>query len=124
MSERKKFQFTLRKLLLWMLLVPLWFQLLFLWPQETVTTIGMSVSVTVAVLVRMTVGSWVIALAVIPIYLHLVFVHYWGWDSPTAMYVGFAIYVFVEICYHLVNFLDRLLIPKTEISERREGSGR
>lgn len=124
MGGRKKFQFTLRKLLLWMLLVPLWFQLLFLWSQETVTTIVMSVSAAVAVLVRMTVGSWVLALALIPLNLNLVFVFCCDWDSPTAMYVAFAVYVFVEASYHVVNLLDRFLTPKTQISGNSEGSGR
>ena len=97
MSKKERFQFGLMTLFLWMLVVPVWFSVLFLWTQETVTTIAMSVSVTVAVLVRMAVGSWVAALAIIPMYLNLVFVFCLGWDSPTAMYVGFAIYVFVEV---------------------------
>ena len=122
--SKKKFQFGLRTLFLWILAVPVWFSLLFLWTQETVTTAAMTVSVTVAVLVRMAVGSWVAALAIIPMYLNLVFVLCLGWDSPTAMYVAFAIYVFVEVSYHVVNLLDHLLTSKTKISDESEGSGR
>ena len=123
MSKKERFQFGLRTLFLWMLVVPIWFSVLFLWTQETVATIAMSVSVTVAVLVRMAVGSWVAALAIIPIYLNLVFVFCLGWDSPTAMYVGFAIYVFVEVTYHVVNLLDHLLTSKTKTSDESEESG-
>jgi hypothetical protein len=123
MSKKEKFQFGLRKLLLWMLVVPVWFSVLFLWTQETATTIAMCVSVTVAVLVRMAVGSWVAALAIIPMYLNLVLVLCWHWDSPTAFYVAFAIYVFVEVSYRVINLLDHLLTSKTKISDESEGSG-
>lgn len=123
MSKKEKFQFGLRKLFLWMLVVPVWFSVLFLWTQETVTTIAVSASVAVAVLVRMAVGSCVAALAIIPIYLNLVFVFCLGWDSPTAIYVAFAVYVFVEVTHQVVNLLDHLLTSKTEISNEGEESG-
>lgn len=122
MSGTKKLQFGLRKLLLWTLVVSLWFPLLFLLTQDTVTTIAVSVAMAVAVLVRLTVGSWVAALALIPLWLQFPFVLYLGWDSPTACYAAFAIYGFVEVSYHVVNRIDHLLASKTTISGSSEGS--